>query len=256
MDDLSDTECMGNTDDGHGARIELRGVSFSFGKLSVLDGLDLTIEAGTAYGLLGPNGSGKSTLMRLLMGRLRQTAGDIRVLGKAPSPSLTAQIGYMPQALALYPELSARENVDFFARMYGLNDGGARRGRVDAVLEMVGLEDRAGSTILTLSGGMRQRVSLACALVHEPSLLILDEPTVGLDPELRASFWERFREMSSGGGTLLISSHTMDDASHCDRLAFLHRGRVVAEGTPAELIEGARASSLEEAFLTYARGEA
>jgi ABC-2 type transport system ATP-binding protein len=236
-----------------GPAIEVAHVAFSYGRLQVFDDLNLTVPRGGAYGLLGPNGAGKSTLMRLLTGRLRPAQGEIRVLGERPHPKLTAQIGYMPQAVALYMELSARENIDFFARMYGLTDGAQRRRRVAEVLELVALTERADSPVLTLSGGMRQRVSLACALVHQPPLLLLDEPTVGLDPELRAAFWEHFRGLATQGVTLLISSHTMDDAAHCDQLAFLHSGRILAEGTPMELQRAAEATSLEEAFLVYAR---
>ncbi len=233
--------------------IGVDGVAFSYGRLTVFKDLDLAVPRGLAYGLLGPNGAGKSTLMRLLVGRLRPARGAIRVLGEEPRPALTSRIGYMPQAAALYPELSARENIDFFARMYGVFNRTERRDRVAAVLGLVGLSERAGSPVMTLSGGMRQRVSLACALVHGPVLLLLDEPTVGLDPELRAGFWEHFRRLAAGGVTLFISSHTMDDAAHCDRLAFLHSGRVVAEGAPDELQRQAGSTSLEEAFLYFAR---
>ncbi len=233
--------------------IDVRGVAFSYGRLAVFRDLDLAVPKGTAYGLLGPNGAGKSTLMRLLVGRLRPARGAIRVLGEEPRPALTSRIGYMPQAAALYPELSDRENIDFFARMYGLFNRTERRDRVAAVLDLVGLSDRANWPVMTLSGGMRQRVSLACALVHEPVLLLLDEPTVGLDPELRAGFWDHFRLLAAGGATLLISSHTMDDAAHCDRLAFLHGGRIVAEGAPDELQRQAGSTTLEEAFLNFAR---
>lgn len=236
-----------------GQAVMVKGVAFSYGRLTVFEGLDLTIPRGLAYGLLGPNGAGKSTLMRLLVGRLKPARGTIRVLGQEPKPALTSQIGYMPQSLALYPELSARENIDFFARMYGLFKGSERRERVSAALDLVGLSERADSPVLTLSGGMRQRVSLACALVHRPRLLILDEPTVGLDPELRAGFWDHFHRLAQDGVTLLISSHTMDDAAHCHRLAFLHHGRIVAEGTPEELPRQAGSGSLEEAFLYFAR---
>lgn len=236
-----------------GPAIEVSHVAFSYGRLPVFRDLTLTVPRGGAFGLLGPNGAGKSTLMRMLTGRLRPSQGEVRVFGERPHPALTAQIGYMPQAVALYLELTARENVDFFARMYGVADRAQRRRLVDEVLELVALTDRADSPVLTLSGGMRQRVSLACALVHQPPLLLLDEPTVGLDPELRAAFWDHFRELAARGGTLLISSHTMDDAARCDRLAFLHSGRILAEGTPAELQRAAKARSLEEAFLVYAR---
>lgn len=234
--------------------VSVEGVAFSYGRLAVFRDLSLAVPRGVAYGLLGPNGAGKSTLMRLLVGRLRPARGRIRVLGEEPRPGLTSRIGYMPQSIALYPELTARENIDFFARMYGLFRPRERRERVSQVLELVGLVERAHSPVMTLSGGMRQRVSLACALVHQPPLLLLDEPTVGLDPELRVTFWEHFQALAARGVTLIISSHTMDDAAHCHRLAFLHRGRIVAEGTPQELLRRAGKASLEEAFLHFARG--
>ena len=233
--------------------VQVRNVAFSYGNLQVFRDLVLTAPKGVAYGLLGPNGSGKSTLFRILVGRLRPHKGSIRVLDQEPSPALTARIGYMPQATALYPELSAVENIDFFARMYGLSDSALRRKLVAASLEIVGLAQRGKSTVMTLSGGMRQRVSLACALVHEPEMLILDEPTVGLDPELRASFWEHFGSLAASGNALLISSHTMDDAAHCGRLAFLGGGGVIAEGTPDDLRREAKTASLEEAFLFFSR---
>jgi ABC-2 type transport system ATP-binding protein len=159
----------------------------------------------------------------------------------------------MPQLPALYGELSVAQNVDFFARMYGLKDG--RRDRIEEVLRLVGLWERRGSSVLHLSGGMRQRASLACALVHRPPLLVLDEPTVGLDPELRATFWEHFRGLNSQGTTIIISSHTMDDAAHCGDLAFLRAGRFIARGSPAELrrAAGRPETTLEEAFLYFVR---
>lgn len=233
--------------------LRVNDVAFAYGQLMVFRDLNLVVPRGLSYGLLGPNGAGKSTLMRLLVGRLRPAVGTIRVLGEEPRPALTAKIGYMPQTAALYLELSVQENVDFFARMYGLFNRTKRGDRVAAVLSLVGLTERAKSLVMTLSGGMRQRVSLACALIHEPALLLLDEPTVGLDPELRAFFWDYFRSLALSGVTLFISSHTMDDAAHCDRLAFLHHGRIVAEGAPEELRKQAQSASLEEAFLYFAR---
>ena len=160
----------------------------------------------------------------------------------------------MPQLSALYQELSARQNVDFFARMYGLSRSSERREAVDRAIEWVDLTERQKDPLTRLSGGMRQRVSLAIALVHEPELLVLDEPTVGLDPELRATFWEQFRSMASAGTTLIISSHTMDDAAHCHRLAFIQEGRVVALGSPDELRNAAGDdATLEDAFLHFVR---
>ena len=239
----------------NGPVFEAHQVAFRYGNLKVLDGLSLEISAGEMFGVLGANGAGKTTLMRLMIGLLKPQSGDIRVYGEVPSPRLAHRIGYMPQLSALYLELSAYQNVDFFAHMYGLARSAQRREAVESAINLVGLWDRRKDPILRLSGGMRQRVSLAIALVHTPSLLVLDEPTVGLDPELRASFWDHFRSLAAADTTLVISSHTMDDASHCDRLAFIQNGRVIAQGSPSQLraATGTPGSSLEDAFLYFVR---
>ena len=233
---------------------EADGVEFSYGPLKVLDGLSLAVHESEIFGILGANGAGKTTLMRLLIGLQKPSSGSVRVFGEAPSSRVTRRIGYMPQLSALYQELSARQNVDFFARMYGLSRPSRRREAVDRAIEWVDLTERQKDPLTRLSGGMRQRVSLAIALVHEPDLLVLDEPTVGLDPELRATFWDQFRGMSSSGTTLIISSHTMDDAAHCHRLAFIQEGRIVALGTPDDLRKSAGdGATLEDAFLHFVR---
>ncbi|MEK7848761.1 MAG: ABC transporter ATP-binding protein [Chloroflexota bacterium] len=236
-----------------GPAVAVEGAEFSYGAIRALDGLSLTVPRGVSFGLLGPNGAGKTTLIRLLVGLLRPRRGTVRVLGEPPSPRVAGRIGYMPQLPALYGELSVAHNVDFFARMYGLKAG--RHERVAEVLRLVGLWERRGDSVLHLSGGMRQRLSLACALVHQPPLLILDEPTVGLDPELRATFWEHFQQLTAGGTTIIISSHTMDDAAHCGELAFLRAGRVIARGSPTQLRQaaGREGASLEDAFLHFVR---
>ena len=229
-------------------------VEFSYGPLKVLDGLSLAVNESEIFGVLGANGAGKTTLMRLLIGLQKPSSGAVRVFGEPPSPRIAGRIGYMPQLSALYQELSVRQNVDFFARMYGLSRSSERREAVDRAIEWVDLNERQKDPLTKLSGGMRQRVSLAIALVHKPELLVLDEPTVGLDPELRATFWEQFRSMAADGATLIISSHTMDDAAHCHRLAFIQEGRVVALGSPGELREAAGDdATLEDAFLHFVR---
>jgi ABC-2 type transport system ATP-binding protein len=234
---------------------EARDIAFSYGSLQVLNGLSLNVTRGEIFGVLGANGAGKTTLMRLLMGLLKPSSGQALVFGEPASPKQSTRVGYMPQLSALYTELSVQQNVDFFARMYGMSDRGERREAVGRALEWVALSERRGDSLLKLSGGMRQRVSLAIALVHRPPLLVLDEPTVGLDPELRASFWERFRSAAAAGDTIVISSHTMDDAAHCDRLAFIQEGRVIALGSPTELRSavGTPDASLEDAFLHFVR---
>ena len=235
--------------------IQVEEVFFKYGDRTVLDGISLRLSRGEIFGILGANGAGKTTLIRLLLGLLKPQSGSIFVLGERPSPALTHRIGYMPQSSALYLELPVLDNVGFFARMFGLDDRAERGAAVKAALDVVALWDRRKDPLTRLSGGMRQRVSLAVALVHKPPLLILDEPTVGLDPELRASFWEHFRTLVTDGTTLLLSSHTMDDAAHCDHLGFIQDGHIIAEGSPAELraATGKADTSLEEAFLHFVR---
>jgi ABC-2 type transport system ATP-binding protein len=232
-----------------GPAIEARGLRKSFGEIHAVDGIDLALAPGAIYGLLGPNGSGKTTLIRLLVGLARPSAGDARVLGVAmPSRPNLERIGYMTQSEGLYPELSVWENISFFATLYG------RRSRAQLldVLRLVELGDRLGSPVLELSGGMRRRLSLACALVHDPAVLFLDEPTVGVDPALRVQFWEHFRTLARSGRTLLVASHVMDEADRCDELLFIRDGRVLARGSGAELRRQAGTDDLEEAFLRFA----
>jgi len=238
-----------------GLAVEVYGVSFNYGRLKVLDGLLLGVPRGISFGLLGPNGAGKTTLIRLLVGLLRPRLGTIRVLGQNPSPKISHLIGYMPQLPSLYAELSIIQNVEFFARIYHLADKTERKQRVEAVIKLVDMWGHRNDSVMRLSGGMKQRASLACAIVHNPPLLFLDEPTVGLDPELRVTFWEYFSALTRQGATLIISSHTMDDAAHCDRLAFMRDGRFVAQGTPAELRQatGRAEATLEDAFLYFVR---
>jgi ABC-2 type transport system ATP-binding protein len=235
--------------------ISIEKVSFSYGHLKVINDISLDISAGTSFGLLGSNGAGKTTLIRLMVGLLKPRSGNIFCLGKSPSPANAVNIGYMPQLPSLYIELSVRQNIDFFARIYGLKDRQKRFQRVDEVINLVDLCQKRNVSITQLSGGMRQRVSLACAIVHQPLTLFLDEPTVGLDPELRVHFWQYFESLTKSGTTLIISSHTMDDAAHCQKLAFMREGRIIALGSPAELraATGKSDANLEDAFLYFIR---
>lgn len=237
--------------------VEAKNTSFFYGKLKVLDNLSFRIPAGISYGLLGPNGAGKTTLIRLLVGLLTSHQGSISVLGRVPSRQTAHLIGYMPQQPSLYNELSIVQNVDFFARIYLKDNGNERSKQVEEAVKLVGLWERRNDGIMKLSGGMKQRASLACAIVHNPPLLFLDEPTVGLDPELRVNFWEHFAGLNKKGVTIIISSHTMDDAAHCDRLAFMRNGQLIAEGTPNDLRQaaGKLGASLEDAFLYFVRRE-
>jgi ABC-2 type transport system ATP-binding protein len=229
------------------AAVEVVGVSRRFGRIQALTEVSLAIAEGEIYGLLGPNGSGKSTLLRMIVGLVRPEAGEVRVLGRRmPDVGVLARVGYMTQQAALYSDLTVAENVRFFAGIFGAPD------RVDEALALVHLGDRAGSVVGELSGGMRQRVSLACALVHRPRLLLLDEPTVGVDPELRVEFWEGFRAMAAEGVTVIVSSHVMDEAERCDRLGLMRFGALLAEGSAEELRRRAGTRTLEEAFLALA----
>ena len=224
--------------------VDVEGVVKQFGKQRALDGVTLRVRRGEVYGLLGPNGAGKTTLIRSLVGLVAPEAGTVSVLGqRMPQLEVLAHIGYMTQQAALYPDLSAEENVHFFGAIYGRVDG------VRDALEVVDLWDRRKSVVSTLSGGMRTRCSLACALVHKPDLLLLDEPTVGVDPQLRVQLWDRFRKMAAGGTTIVVSSHVMDEAERCDRLGLIRFGKLLAEGTVAEIKAKAGVDRLEDAFL-------
>jgi ABC-2 type transport system ATP-binding protein len=235
------------------AAIAVNNLIFKYGNLKVINGMTMEIAPGTSYGLLGPNGAGKTTLIRLMVGLLQPESGSVQCLGKAPNRKNAKNIGYMPQLPALYGELSVRQNIDFFAHIYGMKDHKARTQRVDEVIKVVDLWEKRKTQINNLSGGMKQRVSLACAIVHQPPLIFLDEPTVGLDPELRVYFWEYFTNLIKAGHSLIISSHTFDDAAHCQQLAFLRLGKVVAQGTPADLCAatGKTNANLEDAFLYF-----
>jgi len=228
--------------------IETQQVKRAFGSFEAIRGIDLRIRPGETYGLIGPNGAGKTTLIRMFVGLLRPTAGRVEVLGREmPEKAVLSQVGYMTQARAIYTDLSVRENVRFFGAMAGRQDSK----RIDEVIALVDLSDWADSRVATLSGGMQQRVSLACALVHRPRLLLLDEPTVGVDPQLRVQFWDYFGHLNAQGVTIVVSSHVMDEAEHCHRLGFIRVGKLLAEGSPQALRAQAGTETLEQAFLRF-----
>jgi ABC-2 type transport system ATP-binding protein len=223
-----------------------------FGKLRAIDNLNMTINTGETFGLIGPNGSGKTTLIRMLVGLMRPTSGAIRIMGeRIPSARIAPHVGYMTQLNALYLDLTAKENMQFFCNIYGLR-GKQQKERIDEMLERVDLANRTNDVTGTFSGGMKQRLSLACALVHHPSLALLDEPTVGVDPELRRSFWDYFAQLNSEGITIIVSTHHLDEAARCTRLGLMRSGALLAHDTPQELLRQSGKDNMEDAFLHFA----
>jgi ABC-2 type transport system ATP-binding protein len=216
----------------------------------VLPDLTCAVAQRAVTGLLGPSGCGKTTLLRAVVGVQQVAAGRVTVLGvPAGTPELRRRVAYMTQAPSVYADLTVGENLSFFARLLGVDDEAVER-----AVAAVALERQLDRLVGRLSGGQRARVSLASALLGSPELLVLDEPTVGLDPVLRRDLWELFHRLADGGATLLVSSHVMDEAERCDRLLLLHRGGLLADATPHELRRRTGASSLDEAFLRLAEG--
>ena len=231
--------------------VEIDGLTVVRGGRPVLSGLDLTIGGGVT-GLLGPSGCGKTTLMRCLVGVQRIAAGRVVVFGEdAGSASLRSRVGYHTQAASVYDDLTVAENLAFFARVRGLD-----RAAVDRTVEAVDLADSRDQVVGRLSGGQRSRASLAVALLGEPDLLVLDEPTVGLDPVLRRDLWRLFHRLADGGTAVFVSSHVMDEADRCDRLLLMREGAVIADGTPAGIRERTGSVDIETAFLAIVEGGA
>ncbi len=227
--------------------IRARGLSKRFGSLVAVDQVDLAVPKANVYGFLGPNGSGKSTTIRMLCGLLTPTAGEIDVLGlRVPeqAEALRLRIGYMTQKFSLFEDLSVRENLEFLAAVQGLGKAQARQ-RIDELVQLYHFEDRQRQLAGTMSGGQKQRLALAGAVIHRPELLLLDEPTSAVDPESRRDFWEKLFDLADDGTTLLVSTHYMDEAERCHRLAILDRGRLVADGTPQALTEALAGRTLE-----------
>jgi ABC-2 type transport system ATP-binding protein len=231
------------------ASFRTEGLRRAFGDVTALDGVDIDVDGAEIIGVAGPNGAGKTTLIETLLGLLAPTDGTASVDGTDPldfGADDRRRLGYMPQHEAVYRDLTVRENVDFFARLYGVEDRGAA---VERALSFVDLVDRSDSRVSALSGGMVRRTSLACAVVHDPDLLFLDEPTVGLDPELRASMWAGFRERRDAGATVMVSTHYLGETRNCDRVLFLREGRVLAFDAPGAFLERTGTDDLEDAFL-------
>jgi ABC-2 type transport system ATP-binding protein len=231
--------------------IETRDLTRRFGTLTAVERLTLRIEQGEVFGLLGPNGSGKTTTIRMLCGLLEPSEGWAMVAGidvTAAPEQIKQRIGYMSQRFGLYEDLTVAENLDFYAGIYGLY-GAVRAARLTAVIAFIGLPERLGQLVGQLSGGWKQRLALACALLHQPPVLFLDEPTAGVDPAARRKFWRAIHDLAQQGTTVLVTTHYMDEAERCRRLAMMSGGRLIAMGTPAEVAAQVGGKTLEDAFV-------
>lgn len=240
-------------DDKHNA-IAIKDIVRRFGSRTVLEGITLNIERGELFGLLGPSGSGKTTLVKLITGIDKADGGTVHMLGeRMPKLRMLQRFGYMSQSDALYNDLTARQNLVFFAALYGLN--GKKAGeRINRAMEIVRLLPDLDKPVAAYSGGMKRRLSLAIALLHEPGLLVLDEPTVGIDPVLRQEIWKELAAMRARGTTIVLTTHVMDEAEKCDRLALIRDGRLTAVDTPEALMSGSSSSTIEEAFIKLGGG--
>jgi ABC-2 type transport system ATP-binding protein len=235
--------------DGHA--IDARALTKSFGPLVAVDGLTLAVKRGEVFGLLGPNGSGKTTTIRMFCGLLEPTSGSATVAGfdvATQGEQVRQKIGYMSQKYGLYDDLTVLENINFYGAIYGLY-GSARATRISALVKELGLEERVNQYAGTLSGGWKQRLALACATAHEPPVVFLDEPTAGVDPASRRRFWEIIHIMARRGTTIVVTTHYMDEAARCDRLAFMARGHLIGLGTQDEITKHFGASSVEDVFI-------
>jgi ABC-2 type transport system ATP-binding protein len=233
--------------------IEVNGLVKKFGDYTAVDNISFKVPKGKIFGFLGPNGSGKSTTIRMLCGVLTPTQGNASVLGYdivKEAEKIKQNIGYMSQKFSLYEDLTVSENLDFYAGIYGLNKS-QRDERKKAIISMAGLEGRENNLTRNLSGGWKQRLALGCALIHKPKLLILDEPTAGVDPVSRRIFWEMIYSLARQGITILVTTHYMDEASSCDLLGFIFNGKLIAIDTPEELIKNEQVSNLEDVFIKY-----
>jgi drug efflux transport system ATP-binding protein len=239
------------------AAVVTRGLTRRFGKIVAVDHLDLTVRTGELYGFLGPNGAGKSTTLRMLCGILEPSAGGGHVLGidlVAEPERVKSAIGYMSQKFSLYDDLTVEENIDFFGGVYRVPRE-IRSDRKAYILEMAGLQEERKTMTRLLSGGWKQRLALGCAILHQPPVLFLDEPTSGVDPIARRVFWSLIYQLSDAGHTVFVSTHYMDEAEYCHRLALMYRGRIVALDSPAALKAAASQPSMEQVFISVIEKE-
>ncbi|MFB1081636.1 ABC transporter ATP-binding protein [Jeotgalibacillus sp. JSM ZJ347] len=235
--------------------IRVSTLSKSFGETKVLKDISFSIGKGEIIGLIGPSGSGKTTVVKTIIGMEKADQGEVLVQGQRMPDRLTLnQVGYMAQSDALYMELSALQQLNFFSKLYGVPKN-RRKQRISECMRLVDLESDLSKKVMNYSGGMKRRLSLALALLHEPEILVLDEPTVGIDPRLRKQIWEKLQVLKQQGGSILVTTHVMDEAEKCDRLVLLLEGSVLAAGTPQELKEQFNTGSIEDIFLLKKAGE-
>ncbi len=236
--------------------IEISHLTKSFGEIRAVDDLSLSIPRGEIFGFLGPNGAGKTTLIHSIIGVYRINTGTIYVLGHPiPKEKLQARkkIGFMPQDLAIYSDLTPKDNFLFYGRLYGMSDGEIKQ-RMKELLSMLRLDEKKNTVVHKLSGGQKRRVSLGISLLTEPELLILDEPTVGVDPILRKEFWDYFEGLKDEGKTILITTHITDEAMRADRVGMMIKGKIIATGAPKELMRQNQVDTLEDLFIRYEKG--
>ncbi|EFS03781.1 ABC transporter ATP-binding protein [Listeria seeligeri] len=231
--------------------IKVTDLTVKIGKKDILSNMSLEIKKGEIFGLIGPSGAGKTTLVKTIIGMEKATTGQTEVLEKRmPNLSVISKIGYMAQSDALYTDLTAKENLDFFASLYSIKRN-EKKERMNYAANLVNLEPDLTKKVSNYSGGMKRRLSLAISVLADPDVLILDEPTVGIDPELRKSIWEELAELKANGKCILVTTHVMDEAEKCDRLAMIRNGKIIAVGTPQELSSKTTSGKLEDAFLEF-----
>lgn len=231
--------------------IKVTDLTVKIGKKDILSNMSLEIKKGEIFGLIGPSGAGKTTLVKTIIGMEKATTGQTEVLEKRmPNLSVISKIGYMAQSDALYTDLTAKENLDFFASLYSIKRN-EKKERMNYAAKLVNLEPDLTKKVSNYSGGMKRRLSLAISVLADPDVLILDEPTVGIDPELRKSIWEELAELKANGKCILVTTHVMDEAGKCDRLAMIRNGEIIAVGTPQELSSKTTSGKLEDAFLEF-----
>ncbi|SHH32868.1 ABC-2 type transport system ATP-binding protein [Clostridium collagenovorans DSM 3089] len=233
------------------AVVKVENVKKSYSKTVILDHITLEVESSQILGLIGPSGAGKTTLVKVILGMEKVDEGNVEIFNtKIPNLKLLDSIGYMAQSDALYEELTGRENLEFFGKIYGLKKDKLRE-RIEYTSALVDLKEHLNKRVSKYSGGMKRRLSLALALLQDPKVLVLDEPTVGIDPKLRYSIWQELKKLKESGKTIIVTTHVMDEAEKCDKLALINNGKVLAMGSSEKLKEEFKAASIEEIFLMY-----